>query len=189
VPSHEATNSSLKHKWVKPLSHTPFTQSLKQSVPIHFPLKSWPAVVPVDWNHISHRGRECATLSTLQGSAGPLRSISPRWLLILNTPGLPTWSRCLVQVSVSLHQSDDPVLGSSAFFSRLEGDPRVTSGARTAWFQGPPQAAEPGSRDPLPNGAWRSDLTRASKMLREACQTSENKTQTQVAGGKKDLLC
>jgi hypothetical protein len=95
----------------------------------------------------------------------------------------------LVQMSGTGLCFTPPVLGSSAFFSRLEGDPRVTSGARTAWFQGPPQAAEPGSRDPLPNGAWRSDLTRASKMLREACQTSENKTQTQVAGGKKDLLC
>jgi hypothetical protein len=56
----------------KPLTHTPFTQSLKQSVPIYFLLKSWHALVPVDWNQIGHRVREGVILDTLQGSDGSL---------------------------------------------------------------------------------------------------------------------
>jgi hypothetical protein len=40
-----------------------------------------------------------------------------------------------------------------------------------------------GSRDSRVH--WLSQLV----VLREECQTSENKTQTQVAGGKEDLLC
>jgi hypothetical protein len=53
----------------------------------------------------------------------------------------------------------------------------------------PSQAAESGSGDPLPSGAWWPDLSGASKMLWEECQTTENKTLTQVVGGKGDLLC
>jgi hypothetical protein len=165
VPSHGATNSSLKRKKVKPLTHTPFTQSLKQSVPIYFPLKSWPSLVPVDSNHISQRGRGCITLDIPQGLASPLQKISPQRLLTLTTPGLPTWYRHLAQISV-------------ASFSHLEGDPGITSGVCTSQFQGPLQAAEPGSRDLLPNRDQWSDLAGASKMLWEECQTSENETQT-----------
>jgi hypothetical protein len=91
VPSCGATNSNLKHKLVKPLTHIPFTRSLKQSVPIYFPLRSWPAVVPVDWNHISQRGRGGVNLDALQGLGGPLWGIIPCQLLILITLGLPTW--------------------------------------------------------------------------------------------------
>jgi hypothetical protein len=162
VPSCGATNSSFKRKRVKLLTHTPFTQSLKQSVPIYFPLKSWPVLVPVDWNHINHRGRGCVTLDSLQGSASPLWRISLRWPLTLTILGLPTWSRHPARISVSLHQSEGPVCSSAASFSGLEGDPGIISGVHTSWFQGPPQAAEPGSGDPLPNRARWSDLTVAS---------------------------
>jgi hypothetical protein len=77
--------------------------------------------------------------------------------------GVPTWSRRLLQVSVSLHQFEGQVLHSTASFSCLEGDPRITSGVGTSWFQEPPQATGPGSGDPLPNGA--------SKMLKKMLQT------------------
>jgi hypothetical protein len=113
--------------------------------------------------HISHRGRGCITLGTLQGSVGHLQRLrSPCQLLTLTTPGLPTWSRYLAQISVLLHQSKGPVNGSAASFSCLEGDPGITLGVHTSQIQGPPQAAEPGSRDPLPNGTRRSDLNGAS---------------------------
>jgi hypothetical protein len=114
--------------------------------------------------HIGHRGREGITLDTLQGSATPLHRIIPHWLLTLTALGLPTWLRHQVQVSVSLCQSEGPICGSAFSFSRLEGDPGITSGMRTSWFQEPLQAAEPGSRNPLPNRAWQSDLAGVSKM-------------------------
>jgi hypothetical protein len=145
------------------LTYTPFTQSLKQSAPIYFPLKSWPAVVPFDQNHTDHRGSGYITLDTLQGSASPLWGISPYWLLPLTTPGLPTWSGHSAQISISLHQSKGLVYGSVASFSCLEGDLGITLGVCTSQFQGPLQAAEPRNRDPLPNGAQQSDLIGASR--------------------------
>jgi hypothetical protein len=78
--------------------------------------------------------------------------------------GAPTWSRRLVQGSVSFHQSEGLVLGSTASFSCLEGDPGITSRVRTSQFQQPLQATGSGSGDPLPNG---SDLVGASKMLQK----------------------
>jgi hypothetical protein len=189
VLSWAATDLSLKHKQVKPLIHIPFTQSLKQSVPIYFPLKSWPALVPVDQNHMGHRGRGCITLDTLQSSAGPLQRFSPCWLLTLITLGLPTWSRCQVWISISLHQSKGLVCSSAVSFSRLEGDPGITSGVCTSWFQGPPQAAQPGRGDRYPMGLGGLISLGPPEMLQEECQTTENKTLTQVVGGKEDLLC
>jgi hypothetical protein len=115
VPSRGATNSSLKCKRVKLLTHTPFTQSLKQSVPIYFPLKSWPALVPVDRNHIGHRGRGCVTLDILQGSDGPLQRISPCRLLILTTLGASYLSGYLAQISVFT----PPVQGPSSWLCSL----------------------------------------------------------------------
>jgi hypothetical protein len=58
----------------------------------------------------------------------------------------------------------------------------------------------PGSRDPhrlqsqgagthYPMGLGGLISLGPLEMLREECQTRENKTQTQVAGGKEDLLC
>jgi hypothetical protein len=104
-----------------------------------FPLISCPALVPVDQNHIGHRGKGHITLNTLQGSAGPLQRISPHQCLTLTTLGLPTWSRHPDWISVSLHQSEGLVCDSTASFSHPEGDPWITSGVRT-----------PGSRDPTP---------------------------------------
>jgi hypothetical protein len=69
----------------------------------------------------------------------------------------------LVRISISLYQSEGLVLGSAASFSHLEGYSRITSGVRTSRFQGPPQAAEPRSRDSLPNRARWSDLSGASR--------------------------
>jgi hypothetical protein len=100
------------------------------------------------------------------GFGGPLWRISLRWLLTLTTSGLPTWSRPAAQISISLHQSEDPVCGSAASFSHLEGDPDITLGVRTSRFQGPMQAAEPGSGNPLLNGARQSDLTGVSRNVR-----------------------
>jgi hypothetical protein len=138
VPSHGATNLSLKHKQVKPLSHTPFTQEFKTISSHLFPLKSWPALVPSDQNHIiSHRGREHFTLDTLQGSAGPLQRTSPHWLLTLTTPGLPAWSGHLAQISISLHQSKGPVLSSTASSVIWKENPESHQGCSL-----------PGSRDP-----------------------------------------
>jgi hypothetical protein len=127
----------LKYKQVKLLIHTPFTQSLKQSGPVYFPkilaslkpswsepcrpLNHWPQMTGISsvpeeedispWNHISAQPVPCRDQST----PAP----------IMTTPGVPT--RHMLQVSVSLHQSEGLVLGSSASFSRLEGDPRITS--------------------------------------------------------------
>jgi hypothetical protein len=129
-----------------------------------FPLKSWPAPVLVNQNHINYRGRRCITLDTLQGLASPLWRISPRRLLTLTTQGLPTWSGHLAWISVSLHQSEGPVHSSAASFSHLEREPRITSGVHASWFQGPPQAAEPGSGDLLPNRARQYDLTVVGRM-------------------------
>jgi hypothetical protein len=53
----------------------------------------------------------------------------------LTTLGVPTWSRRLLQVSISLHQSEGLVLGSTPSFSRLEGDPGITLGVHTSQFQ------------------------------------------------------
>jgi hypothetical protein len=150
-------------------------------VPIYFSLKSWPPLVPVDQNHVGHRGRGCITLATVQGLANPLQKISPCWLLTLTTLGLPTWSGCLAQISVSLHQSEGLVHCSAASFNHLEGDPRITSGVYTSWFQGSPQAAEPGSRDPLPNGARWPDLTGASRNVVE--RMSDEQEQDSNPGG------
>jgi hypothetical protein len=76
-------------------------------------------------------------------------------------PRAPTWSRHLVQVSVSLYQSEGLVLGFTASFSCLEGDPGITLGVCNSQFQQSPWAIGPGSRDPLPNGAPWSDLAEA----------------------------
>jgi hypothetical protein len=81
-----------------------------------------------------------------------------------------------------------PVRGSTASFRCLEGDPRLTLGMCTSRFQGPPQAAEPESGNCYQTGL--SDLISLGppERLQEECRTSENKTQTQVVGGKEDLL-
>jgi hypothetical protein len=110
-------------------------------------------------------------------------------LLTLTTPGLPTWARCPAQISISLYQSKGLVCSSAAFFSHLEEDPKITSGLHTSWFQGPPQAAEPGSGDPLRMGLSSLILLGPPEMLQEECRTRENNTQTQEVGGKEDLLC
>jgi hypothetical protein len=110
VPSLGATNSSLKRKQVKLLSHTPFTQNSKQSVSYLLSLKSWPPLVPVDWNH---RGKGHATLDTLQDLVGPLWRMRPCWLLTLTTLGLLNWSENLAWIYISFHQSEGLVLQSS----------------------------------------------------------------------------
>jgi hypothetical protein len=160
VPSLGATNSSLKRKQVKLLSHTPFTQNSKQSVSYLLSLKSWPPLVPVDWNH---RGKGHATLDTLQDLVGPLWRMRPCWLLTLTTLGLLNWSENLAWIYISFHQSEGLVHGSTVSFSHLEGDPGIISRVCIYWFQGSPQAAEPGSGDLLPNGAQQSDPTGASR--------------------------
>jgi hypothetical protein len=154
-----------------------------------FPLKSWPALVPVDWNHIGHRGRGRITLDTLQGSTSPLRRVSPCWLLTLTTPGLPTWSRHLAQISVSLHQSKGPVHVSTASFSHLEGDPIITLGVHISWFQGSCRLQSQGVGTCYPTGLGGVISLGPPETLWEKCQTSKNKTQIQVVGGKEDLLC
>jgi hypothetical protein len=53
------------------LSHTIHSE-FKTISSYLFPLKSWPALVPVDQNHIGHRGKVRITLDTLQGLAGSL---------------------------------------------------------------------------------------------------------------------
>jgi hypothetical protein len=166
-------------------SHTIHSE-LKTISSYLFPLKSWPTIVPVDQNHINHRGRGCVTLVTLQGSAGPLWRISPCQLLTLTTPGLPAWSGHPARISISLHQSEGPVLGSTASFSRLKGDPRITSGVHTSWFQGLLQAAEPGTSYSMGFSGLIS--LGPPEMLWEEGQTSENKTQTRVVGRKEDSL-
>jgi hypothetical protein len=173
----------LKSKPVKLLTHTPFTQSLKHSVPISFPLKSWPAVVAVDRDHIGHRGRERITLDTLQGSVGPLWRISPCQLLTMTTPGLPTWSKSLVQVSISLHQSEGLVHGSAASFSHLEGDPGIALGVHNFWFQGPLQAAEPGNGDRYPMGLGGLISLGPPKCCGKTVRPSDHREQDSNPGG------
>jgi hypothetical protein len=122
--------------------------------------------IPVDWNHIGPRGRGCVTLESHQGSARPLQG-SVHAGSYTDYPGGSYLARCLLQVSVSLHQSEGLVLGSAASFSCLEGDPGITPWVRTSQFQEPLQGTGPGSRDPLPNGAWQLSLAGTSKILEE----------------------
>jgi hypothetical protein len=189
VPSHGATNSSLKCKQVKLLTHTPFTQSLKQSVPGYFPLKSWPALVPVDQNHIGHRRKGCVTLGTLQGSAGPQQRISPCRLLTLTTPSyLPGLD---IQHGSPFHSI------SPRAWSAAPQPPSVVQKETPESHQG---CALPSSRNPrrlqsqgagtrYPTGLGSLISLGPPEILLEECRTSENKTQTQVVGGKEDLLC
>jgi hypothetical protein len=88
---------------------------------------------------------------------------------ILTTPGVPTWSRHLLQVFVSLHQSEGQVLCSSAFFSHLEGDPGITWGRGGVHFLAPGTSVgyRVREQEPLPNGVWWSYLAVASKMLQK----------------------
>jgi hypothetical protein len=83
-------------------------------------------LAPDDRNHIGPRGRGHYTLELHQGSAGPLqRSVHAG--SYTDSPGSPNWSRHLLQVSISLHQFEGPLFGSTASFSCLEGDPGITS--------------------------------------------------------------
>jgi hypothetical protein len=113
-------------------SHSLTHHSLRfKNSPYLFPLKSWLALNPVgwkpesqgplnqqaritlapdDWNHIGSRGRGHLTLESHQGSTGPLWG-SVRTGSYTDYPRALTWSRHLVQVSVSLHQFEGPALG------------------------------------------------------------------------------
>jgi hypothetical protein len=148
------------NKWVKLLTHTPFTQSLKQSVPT-FPKilacssPSWPE---------SHRSQRKGTHHPGYAS-GFSRSPAEDQPMPVPYTDYPGASYLVWTSSMNLRFTP-PVWGPSLWFhsplQSSEGDPGITPGVRTSRFQGSPQAAEPGSRDPLPSGAQRSDLTGAS---------------------------
>jgi hypothetical protein len=110
---------------------------------------SWPEAritstpKPVGQNHIgpkwleSHQSLTSITSVPKEGDASPWNHIRAQLVPCgdqsmpaptLTTPGVPTWSRRLLQISVSLHQSKGPVFGSTASFSHLEGDPGITLG-------------------------------------------------------------
>jgi hypothetical protein len=132
-------------------SHSLTHHSLRfKNSPYLFPLKSWLALNPVGWkqdshqpikhlvriilapddqNHIIPRGRGWITLESHQGSAGHLWG-SIHAGAYTDYPRAPTWSRCLVQVSVSLHQFEDLFLGLAASFCHLEGNPGASAGYR-----------------------------------------------------------
>jgi hypothetical protein len=155
-------------------------KSLKQSVP----LKSWPVLVPVDQNHICHRGRGCVTMDTLQGLAVPLQRINPRWLLHWLPwgfqSGLDIWHRSPFHSTSSRAGSMAPQPPSLIWKETLE------------WHWG---SDLPASRDPgrlhsqgvgthCATGLIGVISLWPPEMLLEECQATENKTQTQVVRRK-----
>jgi hypothetical protein len=95
--------------------------------------------------------------------AGPLWRISPRQLLTLPTPGLPTWSRHPAWISVSLRRSKGLVHGSAASFSCLEGDLRITLGCTLTSSRDPHRLQIQGAGTHYPNRAGWSDIAGASR--------------------------
>jgi hypothetical protein len=68
-------------------------------------------------------------------------------------------------------------------------NPESHQGCALPGSRDPLQAAEPGSRDRYPMGFGSLISLAPPQMLQEECRTSKNKTQTQIVGGKENLLC